>query len=186
MSESRSEFDQLMEGVRAGRDDAARQLYEVYGAHVRRVVRRKMHMRLRSQYDSADFVQSVMASFFAIPADRYFNNPDELVDFLGALATNKVTEVYRRRLRTLKHDLKREQHHSDLGQDLAATAPTPSQAAIADEFWERLTSGKPAKLREVLELLRAGLSYEEIADRTGLHVKAIQRRVSRLLKENGS
>jgi hypothetical protein len=53
--------------------------------------------------------------------------------------------------------------------------PTPSQVAIANEHWERLLEGQPEKCRLKLEMLREGHSRAEIAERTGLHPKVIQR-----------
>ena len=59
------EFALLMQSVREGSQEAARTLFERYGPHIRRVVRRKLHQKLRPQFDSVDFVQDVWASFFA-------------------------------------------------------------------------------------------------------------------------
>ena len=53
--------------------------------------------------------------------------------------------------------------------------PTPSQVAIANERWERLVDGQPDRYRLVLDMLRLGHTHEEIAERTGLHRKVIQR-----------
>ena len=180
MAGERSEFDRLMGGVRAGDQDAARALYARYGQHVLRVVRRKLAMRLRAQYDSEDFLQSVMASFFAIPEGTTFDGPEQLIDFLATMAHNKVADAARRRLGTKKHNLNRETSLDSGGPPVAAPGATPSQEVIANERWEQLVQTTPPALREVLLLRREGLTYEEISARTGLHVKAIQRRLDRL------
>ena len=63
MDEEETSFAFLMEQLRLGDQDAAWTIIEIYGPHIKRVVRRDMHDKLRSKYDSADFVQAVWASF---------------------------------------------------------------------------------------------------------------------------
>src|SRR5262245_48951943 len=63
-------FRDLMRQVNEGSDDAIRELVQVYGPHILRVVRMRLSKHLRSKFDSADFVQSVWAAFFAIPASE--------------------------------------------------------------------------------------------------------------------
>src|SRR5262249_40177836 len=143
MTESHEAFTRLMERMRAGCPEAARELFDRYGAHVLLVVRRKLHQRLRTQYDSLDFTQAVWASFFAVPPQRYtFDGPDELLGFLSQLASNKVIEVFRARFRTNKHNLNREVPIRDddavQAPEPSARQPTPSQVAMAKERWEQL------------------------------------------------
>src|SRR6478736_4128141 len=66
-SRSESEFAALIEQVRAGSQEAAWTLVEKYGRDVQRFVRRTLHQRLRSKFDSLDFVQIVWGSFFRAP-----------------------------------------------------------------------------------------------------------------------
>jgi RNA polymerase sigma factor (sigma-70 family) len=182
MTDSRTEFDALMAGLRAGQPAAYQRLYDDYGRHVLRVVRRKLHHRLRAQYDSTDLLQSVMTSFLAVPADRRFASPDDLIRFLASITANKVTDKFRHHLQTDKRDLNREFATGSAPDTATAADPTPSQAAIADECWERLTVAQPPAMRQVLLLLRAGYTMKEAADRTGLHPKAIQRALNKLMK----
>src|SRR3954451_7111593 len=110
MGARQEDFQQLMERVRAGSPEAAREVFELYSGHVRRVVRRQLHQRLRSQYDSLDLLQAVWASFFQVPVERYtFASPDDLIPFLSRLAYNKVVEVFRRHFQTGQRNLNREQ-----------------------------------------------------------------------------
>src|SRR4051812_9555119 len=57
-------FQDLLREAQAGSPEAARELYDTYVAHVLRCVRNRMWHRLRSKFDSQDFVQQVWASFF--------------------------------------------------------------------------------------------------------------------------
>lgn len=193
MVEAREEFAAMMLRVRSGCPEAAREVFDRFNPHVRRVVRRHLARRLRRQFDSHDFLQAVWASFFTTPADRYtFDKPDDLVNFLARVAANKVIEAFRCQVLTLKNDITRnlpiEQLPSgDLPPGPAAVAaeppgrePSPSQLAIAGERWEHLLRQAPPRCRPVLELLREGHTYREIAEQTGFHPKVIQRLLRKL------
>jgi RNA polymerase sigma factor (sigma-70 family) len=192
MGDARGEFEALMLRVRDGCPEAAREVFERFSPHVRRVVRRLLARRLRRQYDSQDFLQAVWASFFTTPADRYaFANADDLVNFLARVAANKVIEVNRNRLGTLKHDVRRERPigarplgAAEVTPEPAARQPTPSQVAIAEERWERMLRDQSTRCRDVLELLRQGHTYGEVAERTGVHPKVIQRLLRKLSPES--
>src|SRR5260370_21457217 len=109
MSLPEDDFRQLMTRVRAGSEEAARELFDRYSGHISRVVRRRLHSRLRTQYDSLDFLQAVWASFFAVPLEEYtFDHPEDLVRFLARMAYNKVVDVTRRRFGTVKHNINSE------------------------------------------------------------------------------
>jgi RNA polymerase sigma factor (sigma-70 family) len=189
MDEEKHEFEQLMQRVGAGSQDAARELFERYGHHVRRVVRKMLQHRLRRRYDSADFTQSVWASFFQVPAENYsFPTPESLVAFLSQIACNKVLEVTRKRLGTSCHNMEREQsldtphpeQGGNVGEALHARQASPSQYVIADERWQRMIRGLPPGHRRVLELLRDGHSHVEIAEKLGVDRKVIQRLLEHL------
>src|SRR5689334_10247248 len=99
MSESQTEFARLMQRVRAGDPQATQEVFDRYSDAIRRVVRRYLHQRLRAQYDSIDILQTVWASFFQVPPERYtFETPEALLSFLSQMAYNKVVDVFRRRL----------------------------------------------------------------------------------------
>jgi RNA polymerase sigma-70 factor (ECF subfamily) len=184
MSDSPTEFERLMARVRAGDPRAAQEVYDRYSDHVRRVVRRRLHQLLRTQYDSVDFLQAVWASFFLVPPKRYaFTTPDELIAFLSQVAYHKVADVYRRRFQTDKQDIHRERRlggDDSRCVDLPGRGPSPSQLAIAHEHWERLLQGQPPQNRRVLEMLRQGHTHREIAEQLDLHPKVIQRLLRKL------
>jgi RNA polymerase sigma-70 factor (ECF subfamily) len=182
MNDVATEFETLMARARAGSREAVDELYRLYGDHVRRIVRRRLHQRLRTQYDSIDFAQAAWASFVAVPAQRYdFQTPEDLVSFLCSIASNKVIEAYRQRLRSKKRDASRERPLNET-KDQAALGrdPTPSQVVMADERWNQLVEGLPDTLRQALDLLRRGHTHQEIAERLGVHPKALQRLLRRL------
>jgi RNA polymerase sigma-70 factor (ECF subfamily) len=186
MADAPNEFAQLMERVRAGDPRAAQEVFDSYSEAIRRVVRRHLHQRLRNQYDSIDILQTVWASFFQVPPERYtFETPEALVHFLSQMAYNKVVDVFRSRLMTGKNNVNRQvslnEPAGELDNVLPVRQPTPSQLAIAEEHWERIIDGQPPRVRQVLEMLRVGHTQREVADRFGLHPKTIQRLLEKLL-----
>ena len=95
MSAQDADFGTLMAQVQEGCTEAAQKLHEVYGPHILRAVRRRLHQRLRSKYDSLDFVQDVWASFFGdVPQKYTFAQPEDLVAFLSGMAQKKVAAAY--------------------------------------------------------------------------------------------
>jgi RNA polymerase sigma factor (sigma-70 family) len=189
MASERDEFGRLMERVRAGCPEAARRVFAEYGGHIRRVVRRKLHQRLRAQFDSLDFTQDVWASFFTAPPEQFtFDTPESLVRFLARLAHNKVADQCRKDLRAQKRNA--EVCSLDGGDgnepvDLPRRAATPSQYAIANEHWERLLVGQPERNRLMLEMLREGHTQKEIAERLGMDASVIRRQLRRLTRRLG-
>jgi len=180
-------FVEFLRRARHGCPDAARELYQNYSRYLRIVIRRRMHRRLRPLYDSMDFVQCVWASFLQRTEETPVETPEAFVAFLTRLATNKLIEVQRQRLQTVRRDLTREEQHENLDELSPSTPclPTASQLLIAEEHWERLKKGQSPEVCEVLELLRQGYSHREVAERTRLHPKMIQRLLQKLQKRLG-
>jgi RNA polymerase sigma-70 factor (ECF subfamily) len=182
MAEPAGEFEALMQRVRAGCQEAAREVFDRYSDQVRVVVRHRLPPPLRAQYDSVDFVQSVWASFFDVSVRQYtFETPEDLVKFLARVAHNKVVDRVRQR-GARKRDLSREQSFDDacgrdrpLADNLTVRGPTPSQVAMASELEEHLLAGQPPELRRALEMLRQGHDRREVAAVLGLHPKLLQR-----------
>jgi RNA polymerase sigma factor (sigma-70 family) len=188
MSSTTTDFDELMQRVRSGCQEAAREVFDRYNDQVRRIVRRYLDHRLRKLYDSMDFAQSVWASFFHTPAERYnFPTPQALVRFLARVASNKVIETNRKRMQTARHGLRREDSleaplggELKLGEVVPGPDHTPSQYVIADEQWEYLLRGLPDGHRRILEMVRKGYTYVEIAGALNEHPKKIQRLIQYL------
>jgi RNA polymerase sigma-70 factor (ECF subfamily) len=177
------EFEALMQRIRAGEPEAARELFELYGKQIQIVVRRRMSRFLRSQYDSVDFSQDAWASFFHIPPERItFRTPDELVTFLCCLAQNKLNDAYRWR-RTKKRSCQKFESLEARGEELAGQHAAPSQFAIAEEQWVRLIQGKSPRVRRALEMVREGCELQEISQTLGVHPKKIQRLLTRFRRK---
>ncbi|MDB5351317.1 MAG: hypothetical protein JWN86_2564 [Planctomycetota bacterium] len=179
--------DGLFARARTGDQTAWRELYDACYPKVLRVIRRKLNSpSMRSLYDSTDFVGDVWKSLAEKPEKFDFPTLRELVAFLSTAAERKVIDEHRR-LHTLKHDQGRERplgawlRPGEGGGDVPSKDPTPSQFAQASEARERLLSGQTGQERLVLELKGQGYTNEEIAQKTGWHL----RRVQRFLKDLG-
>ena len=178
-------FAELMDRVRLGSNGAVQELLSHYGEPIYRAVRRRLHRKMRTQFDSHDFVQAVWASFFAKQDlfDR-FDRPEQLLAFLQTVAGNKVIDECRRQLLLSKRNVNRVQEtaNSSIEDELSAVArdPSPSQVAVAREQADRMTEGQPSYFQRIVDLRLNGATFEEIADHTGISERTIRRIVKRI------
>jgi RNA polymerase sigma factor (sigma-70 family) len=173
----------LIERIKAGDEDAVRDLIHRFEGDVRTIVRGRLPQSLRSQFDSMDFVQAVWQSVLTKDGQDLarFTNARHLRGFLEGVAKNKVYEEHRRRTRTRKYSVQREEPlyvkrgDREMPREVAALDPSPSQDAQADERYEQLVEGRSPQETEVVELRRRGLTYDEIAKQTGLSERSVRR-----------
>jgi RNA polymerase sigma factor (sigma-70 family) len=185
VAEVEQDFQLLIQRMRDGSEEAARELYVRYGGHIRRIVRRTPNKKLRSTSDSSAFVQAVWATFFADQHSPQLDNPEAFKAFLGQVARNKVVEVFRQR-HTEKYNIDRE-HSLDGSAACQATRvpapqPTPSQVAVAKERWNEMVNQLPAHQQGILDLARQGDNYKEIAAKLGVNERTVRRVISKLAK----
>ncbi len=185
MSELHDDFPGLMERVLAGSQEAARELAREYGPYLLYAVRKRLHRKLRSKFDSQDFVQDVWASFFTdLPNGGAFREPDDLIAFLAQMARNKIIDATRQRLRDQKYNLDREESINNVDPDdtpgLAARQPSPSQVAMGREEWERLLGRQPPVYRRILLLLHDGKTPAATAEDVGVTEKTVRRVAARV------
>ncbi len=183
MSREQQEFEELLRRVREGADGAVRQLLERYGHHLRAVIRQKLGVRLRSVFDSLDFLQDVWSSFFSGELDHSFRDPHALLNFLVRMARNKVVEVTRRR-NGRKTGTNREQSLDGSARLEAAgltdDTPPPTELAVASEQWDRLVQGRPFHHVRMLEMRRQGYTNAEIAAALGVNERTVRRLLEKL------
>jgi RNA polymerase sigma factor (sigma-70 family) len=174
------DFARLVEQAGVGAAGAFESLVTRYGHHVYRAVRRKLGQRLRSRFDSDDFVQAVWASFYENRARLLdFRSPEEMVRFLATVARNKVADAYRRpdpapasEPGSSGNAARREplsQVHSRL--------PTPSQVAMARERFNLLTPDEAT--RAILGLRATGATYAEISRELRISPRTVRRVIER-------
>jgi RNA polymerase sigma factor (sigma-70 family) len=175
-------FERALRGDEAAWKEVFDHCYE----KVRRVVGRRLDRQLRTVFDSVDFTHDVFVSLVAKP-DRFdFKSLDEVRAFLLAAAKRKVVDAQRRQHRA-KRDVDRLQRFDDLqpdedglGFEPVAPDPTPSQHALGREARERILGPHTGPDRTVLELRELSYTNEEIAEKTGWHIRKVQRLVKKV------
>jgi RNA polymerase sigma-70 factor (ECF subfamily) len=183
MFASRAEIASMMERAKEGDETAVRDILARFEGDVRTAVRDRLPKRLRSQFDSMDFVQAVWESFFSglRRQPRVFENVRHLRSFLAGVARNKVYAEHRRLTRSRKRDLAREEPlylvrgQREVERPLAGTGPTPSQEVQASERLAQLIAGRSPAEVQVITLRRQGLTFEEIAARSQLSERSVRR-----------
>src|SRR6266567_2607343 len=98
----------LVARIKAGDENAIRDLIHRFEGDVRTIVRVRLPQSLRSQFDSMDFVQAVWQSILTKDGQDLgrFTNAQHFRGFLAGVARKKVFEEHRRRTRTRKYSLK--------------------------------------------------------------------------------
>src|SRR3954471_6797859 len=155
-------FDELIRRVGGGDEEAAAQLVRDFEPVVRRVLRARLRDgRARSEFDSMDICQSVLATFFVRAAAGQYDlkEPDDLIKLLLTMTRNKVAEKMRR-----QHRLRRDSRRTVGGVeelDPAGRDPTPSCVVAGKELLEQARQRLSEEERHLVELRGRGLSWEE-------------------------
>lgn len=181
-------FVGLVARAKAGDEAARTVLLRHFEEDVRMMVRVRLPRALRTQFDSMDFAQAVWQSFFADEDDdpERFANSRHMRGFLAGVAKNKVYEEHRKRTRTRKYDLGREESlyvrrgGRDEPREVAGHDPTPSQDVQARECLDRLLAGRSPVEVQVIQLRQEGRTYAEIEERTGMGERSIRRVIDAL------
>ncbi|MCU0958551.1 MAG: sigma-70 family RNA polymerase sigma factor [Pirellulaceae bacterium] len=184
MVDARDDFRAAMAGVRAGSPEAVWKLIAEYGPHVQRVVRRRLDRRMRSKFDSLDFVQMVWASVFRNPRNLWdLQQPEDLVRYLAAVARHKVIVEYRRRIKLSKYNVTQERSLDEselVRRRVDPEQSSPSQIAMAREQWERYMRDQPERDRTILQMRIGGATFLEISQQLGIHERTARKVIARL------
>lgn len=184
-------FADFISRIRAGDATAAEELVKEYEPLVRREIRMRMiDSRMSRVYDSVDFSQAVLASFFlrAGEGEYELKDPQDLVRLLMSMARNKIASGARRLLSDKRDGQRRDVEQPTLEQ-VPEFTDTPSSAIelieLIDEAKRRLTEEE----RVLAEYRRQGKSWEEIAELTKGTAQArrmqLARALDRVTKELG-
>lgn len=179
MEQHTSDFEDLVNRLRDGSEEAALELFELCKGRVYAAVRRRLNRQMRSKFDSHDFVQAMWASFYTQEASLpRFEKEEDLVAYLIRIVGNKVTDEYRKRT-TEKYSMNRERRlespNDSMNFTYPSTDPSPSQHAMANEQWTLMLDRVPPKYRKIVELRRDGAKLQEIADQLELSERTVRR-----------
>jgi RNA polymerase sigma factor (sigma-70 family) len=177
-------FQKLIAELQDGSNEAAWELMRCYAPHVQAVVRRRLNPSLRRTFDSEDFVQAAWASLFRVmPRLKDLDEPKRFVGLLATIACRRLTNEVRRRT-PVDPDKFQNTAENDGGQPSLADRQqgpeaTPSQIAIARESWDKIVGRLEPQHKEVIGLRMRGMTYNEIAEQTGLNEKTARRIIDR-------
>jgi hypothetical protein len=187
-------FRAFIARVRAGDQDAARELVERY----EKVIRREVRMRLSDRsvlrvIDSMDISQSVLVSFFSRASSGGFEieTPDQLTRLLIGMTRNKLAFQVRRQ-HARRRDLRMNESTPVEDLEVAGGAPNPSEVASDRDLIAAIRRRLGSEASRLADLRAEGWEWSDIAERVGgsVHARRIQfaravRRVARHLRLDG-
>src|SRR5260221_1827278 len=176
-------FQELLLRVRAGDQEAARELVQSYESAIRRAVRfRLADSRLARVFDSMDICQSVLASFFVRAAAGQYDIAEsgQLLKLLAAMARNKLAMKARAQRQQCRDN--RRIQADGLDDDLIASAePTPSVVASGKELFDAAQRLMTPEERQLVELRKDGLEWDAIAEKMGGSAEALRKKLTRAM-----
>lgn len=135
-------------------------------------------------FDRADIAQEVWIRVYR--SIHRLKKPAKFKGWLGRITTNLFYDELRKRKRTkstVSLDAPRYSNDGQYDWELPSLEPTPADTMMTQEFCDRLREAM-AELPEVFQSTIAmrefqGLSYEEIADITGVSLGTVKSRIAR-------
>lgn len=176
-------FQDLVRRVRAGDEEAARELVRRYEPAIRRAARfRLVDNRLARMFDSMDICQSVFGSFFLrVAAGQYdLDQPEQLLKLLVAMARNKVA-LQARAQRRGRRDYRRVHGDGVEQMQIAQAGPTPSLQVAGKELLEKAEQLLSPEERQLVALRQEGLPWDAIAEKIGDSPEALRKRLDRAM-----
>ncbi len=157
-----------------------------YQREVLIMVRARLPREIRRQYDSLDFVQAVWKSIIPEIENnaRAFENERHLLKYLSGVVRNKVMEQHRRLTRTVKYNVRIEESlyvrrgDRELPREIPSPDPSPSQKAVEQECFARLTAHRPPLEVRVLGMRKEGRTLADIAAETNVDERSLRRILS--------
>ncbi len=180
MSESTA-FPDFIRRIRAGDDQAARELVERYEPVIRCEVRLRLRdPRLFSRFDWTDICQSVMASFFVRAAAGQYDleQPDQLLRLLVVMTRHKLASQQRRH-RAERRDCRRMEACDPAYLVGRTAAPSPSRLVVGRELLAEVNRRLSREERQLADLRADGCEWAEIAARLGGTAEARRKQLAR-------
>ncbi len=167
-----------------GEDEVVVEFWRDYGGRLEALAASYLSSRMRRREGPEDVVQSVCRTFLRRNREGQFelSGPDSLWRLLCAITLAKVREKVRFHGRE-KRKLDREQYIDDsraIGNPIAASEPTPAEAAEFADQMQRLFHGMDDEERQVVTLKLERYTHPEIADRMGCSERTVRRIVKRV------
>lgn len=171
MSHDIQHFQDLMTRLRAGSDDAARELVAEFAPHVYRAVKRRFrHRRVRVFYETDDCIQSVWFVVFShMERVASCEDPKRLVNYLARVASNKIIdrhrEIFGRNSDGFQDHLESLEGDVESDDRVVSHELTPSQRAVIREEVQLQTRELSAEKQTIFNLFNEGYNSIEISER---------------------
>lgn len=176
-------WDQLINGLRDGDQQACTDFWNQYGPKLQGVAQNQISERLQRRVGSDDVVQSACRTFFRRVSSGQFDLPDadSLWRLMCAITLTKVRRAARDHSRQ-KRGLASEQYlDAGAGTDdnrkfeIAGAAQTPVDAAAFADQMDALLAGLSPHECQVLDLKLQNHTNDEIADQLGCSERTVRR-----------
>jgi RNA polymerase sigma factor (sigma-70 family) len=184
-TQNADDYPILLAAAQAGCPVAAQEFFNRYADAIRLVIRRglKRNPKVRTVWDSDDFMQRTRAKLFQIDFDeKHFENPQALLSYLARIAENEVKQENRKLSRQAKAAGIEGQavnvSADKMGEIVDKTSDHTAEIAT-EETWQALLASLPPLWREIAVLLREGYSQVEIAKK----LKTSDRNVGRAVRD---
>jgi DNA-directed RNA polymerase specialized sigma24 family protein len=179
---SPSDFDNYLERLRRGDEDATRSFVAKYEPFIRRTLRfRIARASLQSAADSVDVCQSVLGGFLLRLAsgDYALATEEDLQRLLVAIA-NKKFLVLNRRETAAKRDHRQTQSLEDM-KNLAVVENESKQRIAHADLLHEVTQRLAPDEQILFGWRRDGLAWNQIAEQLSEDVLTLRKRLSRAL-----
>lgn len=194
MSDSMGSVSVWIDHLKNGRDDAAAEIWQRYFTRLVGLARGRLAGVAYREDMAEDVAASVFQSFFHRAAGggfRQLEDRDDLWQLLAVLATRKAVNA-RRREGAAKRGAGQvipasnlgggaEEASADVLGNLAGVEPSPEEAvAAAEEVCRLLEMLGDDELRQIARARLEGFSNEEIAERRGVSLATVERKLARV------
>jgi len=175
-------FDEVIDGLRAQDEDAAREVFRRFAGRLIGLSHSRLDKHLRQKIDAEDVIQSVFRSFFVRQAKGQFEleSWDGLWSLLVRITLCKCGQKARVFLAECR-DVGNEVRLAGPGDescgptDAIARDPTPQEAASLVETLEHMLSGLDERRRQMVVLRLQGYTVLEISQEIGCAERTVHR-----------
>jgi RNA polymerase sigma-70 factor (ECF subfamily) len=172
----------LVELFRAGDQQAAQRLYEVYVERLVALARRRISQRLAGRLDPEDVVQSVFRTFFQRAREGQFRiaEQDDLCKLLMRITVHKTLRkvaFHKAAKRNLTLEMGQGAEPQEQMQQLLDREPTPLEAVTFLDQLEHFLGRLRPQERQIIEMRLQGCSNDEIAEKLGIYDRKIRRAI---------
>lgn len=171
-------FQQLMDDLRGGHEQAAEQIVGQYTDALVAVARRQIGARLARRLDPEDVVQSTYRSLFVrVQRGEYdLGSGSDMWKLLVTMTLNKVRR-HSKFHGAGRRNMARETHAtaSAAAPEAHGHEPTPADAAELVDEVQNLLAALSERDRPIVELRLQGYDSAEIAERTGRAQRSVRR-----------